>query len=335
MPWKGISDPYKIWLSEIILQQTRVEQGVDYYHAFIKNFPDVYALANARPERVFKLWEGLGYYNRCRNLLATAADIAHNKGGVFPDTYEDILKLKGVGPYTAAAIASFAFGQPHAVVDGNVVRVLARVFGIGLAFSETSGKKKFHELANKLLDMKRPGIHNQAMMDFGATVCKPALPLCDNCIFKKSCIAFRTGQVAALPVKIKKPKLRKRVFYFWVLEDGGKIAIRERKENDIWKNLFEFPMIEKESESLMTEAGMVEDGIDRGFIRHLKDIGNISAPYTQTLTHQRISAVFIRARFFRSGMKESFRWVKPEELHRVAFPRIVKDYLNSPETIFP
>jgi A/G-specific adenine glycosylase len=334
MPWKGISDPYKIWLSEIILQQTRVDQGINYYYTFIENFPDVYALADARPERVFKLWEGLGYYNRCRNLMATASDIARNKGGVFPDTYEDILKLKGVGPYTAAAIASFAFGLPHAVVDGNVVRVLARVFGIGLAFSETSGKKKFHDLAHKLLDVERPGIHNQAMMDFGATICKPALPLCDNCIFKKSCIAFTTGQVADFPVKVKKPKLRKRVFYFWILEYGGKIAIRERKENDIWKNLFEFPMIEKDTESLMTEASMIEDGINRGYIRDLKDIGNISAPYTQTLTHQRINAVFITARFSRSRTKESFRWVKSEELHQVAFPKIVKDYLKSRESIF-
>ena len=182
MPWKGEKDPYKIWLSEIILQQTRVEQGLNYYNNFIKTFPDVHKLAKAPEEKIFKLWEGLGYYTRCRNLIASARYISKELKGKFPDTYEEIKALKGVGPYTAAAISSFAFNLPHAVVDGNVFRVLARIFGISTPIDSTEGKKKFTELANKLLDKKQPGFYNQAIMDFGAVICKPAPCLQSLCV---------------------------------------------------------------------------------------------------------------------------------------------------------
>mgnify|MGYP003339694825 CR=1 FL=1 len=195
MPWKFEKNPYKIWLSEIILQQTRVEQGMSYYLNFIRAYPTVHDLANAEDEAVMKLWEGLGYYSRCRNLLATARFISHNKKGNFPNSYEELVKLKGVGPYTAAAIASFAFQLPYAVVDGNVIRVLSRFFGIDKQANTNEGKKIFQQLAQEVLDKKNPGIYNQAIMDFGATVCKPAQPLCDECVMQNYCSAYQKDMV--------------------------------------------------------------------------------------------------------------------------------------------
>ena len=206
MPWKGEKDPYKIWLSEIILQQTRVEQGWDYYLKFIKAFPTVKHLATAPEAQVFKLWEGLGYYSRCKNLIATAKIIHQQYKNVFPSTYNEILALKGIGPYTAAAIASFAFNLPYAVVDGNVLRVMARMFGVRQPIDSTRGKALLTSLANELLDKQLPGIYNQAIMDFGAVICKPALPLCGECILNKHCIAYISRTVNLLPVKEKKIK---------------------------------------------------------------------------------------------------------------------------------
>ncbi|HLA58283.1 MAG TPA: hypothetical protein VK622_05965, partial [Puia sp.] len=187
MPWKGIKDPYKIWLSEIILQQTRVEQGWSYYEKFVKAFPTIDDLARAPEEKVFKLWEGLGYYSRCKNLIHTARYISSELNGIFPDNYEDILLLKGIGPYTAAAISSFAFNEPRAVVDGNVQRVLSRYFGIAIPIDSLQGKKLFQELAQTLLDKSFAGIYNQEIMDFGAVVCKPQNPLCTQCVHQQNC----------------------------------------------------------------------------------------------------------------------------------------------------
>jgi A/G-specific adenine glycosylase len=240
MPWKGEKDPYKIWLSEIILQQTRVDQGLRYYNSFITEFPDVGQLAMAEDERVFKLWEGLGYYSRCKNLLATARFIHFEKGGRFPESYEDILALKGVGPYTAAAIASFAFSLPYAVVDGNVYRVLARIFGISIPSDSTEGKKQFAQLAQQLLDVRQPAAANQAMMDFGAAVCKPQNPACGHCPFSKYCIAFKTGMVQQLPVKEKTLRIRRRWLCCLVCGYDGKLYIRKRPPGDVWENLHEF-----------------------------------------------------------------------------------------------
>ena len=203
MPWKGEKDPYKIWLSEIILQQTRVEQGLAYYNRFISTYPTVFDLAKAKDQTVFKLWEGLGYYNRCRNLLATAKEIVKTFNGKFPNDYETLLTLKGVGPYTAAAIASFAFNAPHAVLDGNVFRVIARYEGIDVPTDTTAGKKIFETRAAALLDKKRAGLYNQAIMDFGATVCKPMAPNCNACPLQKTCVAHATAQVNQIPIKEK------------------------------------------------------------------------------------------------------------------------------------
>jgi len=258
MPWKAEKNPYRIWLSEIMLQQTRVEQGLNYYHRFISEYPDIKKLAAAPDTAVFKLWEGLGYYSRCRNLLATARFIADELDGKFPDSYEEILKLKGIGPYTAAAISSFAFNLPHAVVDGNVFRVLARVFGIFTATDSTEGKKYFTALANQLLDKKKAGIYNQAIMDFGATVCKPMAPRCSHCPFNKVCYAYLNKKINELPVKEKKISIRKRWFYYLVLEHKDQLAVRERTAKDIWQQLYEFPMIENaqdiEQEKVLAKA---------------------------------------------------------------------------------
>ena len=204
MPWKGEKDPYKIWLSEIILQQTRVEQGWNYYLKFINTFPSVQQLAHASDTKIFKLWEGLGYYSRCKNLIATAKIIDKEYNGEFPDSYEKILSLPGIGPYTAAAIASFAFNLPYAVVDGNVLRVLTRIGGIKTPADSTKGKTLLNKLALELLDKKQPGLYNQAIMDFGAVVCKPKIPACHDCIMQKNCNAYQLELVAELPVKEKK-----------------------------------------------------------------------------------------------------------------------------------
>src|ERR1043166_2452290 len=243
MPWKGEKDPYKIWLSEIILQQTRVDQGLKYYEKFITAFPDIDRLANASDQRIYKYWEGLGYYTRCKNLIATARNVSKNLDGKFPETYEGIKNLKGIGPYTAAAIASFGFNEQRAVVDGNVFRVLSRMFGIAKSIDSAEGKKWFNDLAGRLLYKKDPALYNQAIMDLGAVVCKP-VPVCELCPFKKKCHARLTNKVHSLPVKGKKVLIRKRWFNYVLLEYKGKLAIRKREEKDIWHNLFEFLLVE-------------------------------------------------------------------------------------------
>src|ERR1700753_3037261 len=226
MPWKGEKNPYRIWLSEVILQQTRVDQGWAYYEKFLEAFPTVHDLAHAPEQKVFKLWEGLGYYNRCRNLIATAKKIDAEYNGEFPNTYEEILALKGIGPYTAAAIASFAFDLPHAVVDGNVTRVISRYFGINTPIDTTAGKKLYTELADALLDKEHAAAYNQAIMDFGATVCLPRNPLCTDCIQAPDCQARQHGWTAQLPVKEKSIQKKERWFYYFIVEvPGDKVYI--------------------------------------------------------------------------------------------------------------
>ncbi|MCW3092026.1 MAG: A/G-specific DNA-adenine glycosylase, partial [Ferruginibacter sp.] len=245
MPWKGEKDPYKIWLSEIILQQTRVIQGLDYYHRFVNSFPTIEDLAAASDNKVFKLWEGLGYYTRCKNLIATAKYVSDQLHGKFPEEYEQILALKGIGPYTAAAISSFAFNLPYAVVDGNVFRVLSRYFGIATPTDSKEGIKLFNELANKLLDTKNPGTYNQSLMDFGAVICKPQLPLCAGCILKRRCVAFLQGSVHQLPVKEKSIVKKTRWFYYLVINYKDYLYVQKRSAGDIWENLYEFILIER------------------------------------------------------------------------------------------
>jgi len=247
LPWRKTKNPYFIWLSEIMLQQTRVHQGLSYYITFTKEFPTVFDLAKASESKVLKLWQGLGYYSRARNLHHSAKYIAKDLDGKFPSTYEEIKKLKGVGDYTASAISSICFNESQAVVDGNVYRVLSRYFGIKTPINSSAGIKEFKELAQTLIDPKQPGSYNQAIMDFGALHCKPQNPLCETCPLNDSCIALAKKTIKQLPVKEQKIKIRKRYFNYLVfISDDNKTMLSERKGKGIWQGLYEFPLIETE-----------------------------------------------------------------------------------------
>jgi A/G-specific adenine glycosylase len=327
MPWKGEKDPYKIWLSEIILQQTRVEQGWDYYNRFIKTFPTVEQLAKAPENKVFKLWEGLGYYSRCKNLIASAKKIAGDYQSKFPDTYEAILELKGVGPYTAAAIASFAFNLPYAVVDGNVFRVLARYFGNDTATDSTAGKKLFTTMAAALIEKKQPGIYNQAIMDFGATVCKPQLPECSTCPLSSKCVALAKNRVDALPVKEKKITIKNRWLYYAVVTHNNEVLVRKRTGKDIWENLYEFVL--HESNKALAPKEIQQIALLKKMGSDIKVVGNsISAVSSQKLSHQTIHAQFIKITLNKKLTPEGYEWVAVTRLKRLAFPKIITSYLK-------
>jgi len=326
MPWKGEKDPYKIWLSEIILQQTRVEQGLKYYEKFIEIFPDIHKLANAPDQKIYKLWEGLGYYTRCGNLIASARHISGNLKGRFPDQYEEIKKLKGIGPYTAAAIASFAFNESRAVVDGNVFRVLARIFGIDKPIDSAEGKKIFNKLASELLDKQKPGLHNQAIMDFGAVICKP-VPVCEQCPFNKYCKAFWNDGVSSLTVKIKKTVIQKRWFYYILIEYKGKFAIRQRTKKDIWNNLFEFLLIE--SNPAIGEKGIVKQIKKKNWLEKDPLEIAVSPIFRQQLSHQLIEGRFTRIKVQQKPrLPKDIIWVKEAEIKNYAFPKFIHHYLQ-------
>jgi len=326
MPWKNEKDPYKIWLSEIILQQTRVEQGWDYYNKFITSFPNIKKLANAKEEKIFKLWEGLGYYTRCKNLIATAKFIVKNNNSKFPNTYNEILALKGIGPYTAAAIASFAFNLPHAVLDGNVFRVFARFFGIEIAMDSAKGKTIFTQLAQKLLEKTYPGIYNQAIMDFGAVICKPKNPLCSTCPIKTKCTAHLQEKINLLPVKVNKITKTTRWFYYFIIEYKGDIFIRKRIEKDIWENLYEFILLETEKE-LKTEE-LKETELFKYFsIKNNDVIMQVSKIYRQQLTHQIIQGVFIKLKLKNALTLKNYKTVTLKQLAKLPFPKLITAYL--------
>ncbi|MCX7546348.1 A/G-specific adenine glycosylase [Xanthomarina sp. F1114] len=245
LPWRNTTNPYYIWLSEIILQQTQIKQGLPYYEAFVAKYPTVFDLANAEESDVLKLWQGLGYYSRARNLHTTAKYIVKELHGVFPNNYKELIKLKGVGDYTASAIASICFNENTAVLDGNVYRFLARYYGIDTPINTTAGFKTFKALAQEIIDTDNPAEHNQAIMDFGSRQCSPSSPNCAICPFNTSCIAFIEETVANLPVKIKAKKPTKKYFNFLVfVSDTGETILEKREENGIWKNLYQFPLIE-------------------------------------------------------------------------------------------
>ena len=246
-PWRGTKNPYYIWLSEIILQQTQVKQGLPYYESFVKTFPTVFDLANASEESVLKLWQGLGYYSRARNLHTSAKYVANELNGVFPNNYTDLLKLKGVGDYTASAIASISFNEVAAVVDGNVYRVLARYFGIDTPINSTNGIKEFKKLASSLIDKEQPATYNQAIMEFGARQCKPKNPDCTVCPLKDNCVSLGKNLISTLPVKLKKTKVSTKYFNFLVCIDKEKnVLFEKRLGKGIWQNLYQFPLVESE-----------------------------------------------------------------------------------------
>jgi A/G-specific adenine glycosylase len=326
MPWKGQKDPYKIWLSEIILQQTRVEQGWAYYEKFIHHFPSITQLAKAVDEKVFKLWEGLGYYSRCKNLLATARKITVQYKGRFPDTYDEIIQLKGVGPYTAAAIASFAYNLPHAVADGNVMRVLSRYFGIDEPIDSTSGKKLFQQVAKDCLPKNKAGIYNQSIMDFGAVVCKPQNPLCLKCPFKKKCSAYINELIGELPVKEKAIKKKERWFYFLVIKLNDKVYVRKRETKDVWQNLFEYAAVELPKE--MGANTFLKSKQFKNVMRNDKyEITTISKLYRQLLSHQTIYGRFITLQIKKPLNNLSGYYPVPvKEIKTLPFPRLINNW---------
>ncbi|KAA2245202.1 A/G-specific adenine glycosylase [Chitinophaga agrisoli] len=328
MPWKGIRDPYRIWLSEIILQQTRVEQGLPYYERFITAYPTVKDLAAAPDEEVFRHWQGLGYYARCKNMLAAARQIVSEFNGRFPDTFEQIQSLKGIGPYTAAAIASFAFNLPHAVLDGNVFRILARYFGITTPTDSTAGKKQFAALAQELLAPGQSAIYNQAIMDFGAVMCRPQQPACPQCPLAAKCVALQQQTVAQLPVKSKKLVIKKRYFYYIVLEYKGQVFIRKRTGNDIWQNLHEFILMETPAP---LDAGKLES--EPAFTSLLQQtpytLDGISAAFKQQLTHQTIYSQFILLTAVKQPAITDYMAVPRARLEQYAFPKTITDFLQN------
>ena len=326
MPWKGEKDPYKIWLSEVILQQTRVDQGLKYYERFVRCFPTIKELALATDQEVYKMWEGLGYYTRCKNLLQTARMIFLELDGIFPATYSDILKLKGIGSYTAAAISSFAFNEPHAVVDGNVQRVLARYFGITTPVDTMKGKRFYQGLAHELLDKKKPGIYNQAIMDFGATICKPQNPLCEECIQRPDCVAFNKGFVSRVPVKEKALQRKTRWLYYFLIQVNDKVYIRKRSEKDIWENLHEFVLLE--SQTALNTPLKKYSFLNDLFRGDIYEISHISKTYKQVLTHQNIHGQFIVLKAKSELIIKGYTLVKKDTLALYAFPRLINKFLS-------
>ena len=326
MPWKFEKDPYKIWLSEIILQQTRVEQGTDYYNKFIKKYPTIQKLAKAKESEVYKMWEGLGYYTRCKNLLATAKLISDNLQGIFPNTFEDIISLKGIGPYTASAIASFAYNLPYAVVDGNVMRVLSRFFGINTPIDSTEGKKIFNELAMQLISIKSPAIYNQAIMDFGATVCKPMIPVCTNCNLSNKCVALKENKINEYPVKAKRIEKKHRWFYYIIIEHNKTFYIQNRTKKDIWQHLSEFFLIEKETEVDIDTIFKTQEFIGR--VGGKYSLISVSSQYSQLLTHQKINSFFIHVALQNKTPVEPNMYLNKKIISTLAFPKIIAQFFN-------
>lgn len=311
LPWRETKDPYRIWLSEIILQQTRVDQGMAYYLKFVEHYPTVFDLANASEESVLRDWQGLGYYSRARNLHFSAKSIVELNNGLFPQSFDSIKKLKGVGDYTAAAISSFAYDLPHAVLDGNVFRVLSRVFGVSDDISASSSKKVFQELADSLLNAEYPALHNQSIMEFGALQCVPKSPCCNMCCFKLTCVAYNTGKVEDLPVKLKKTKVRDRFFnYLLVANNDEEIALSLRGEGDIWQGLYELPLFE-------TKRASDSEEVISGVVYSVKSIKLLSEA-KHILSHQRIYSRFWELELFDNS---DFQFYSREEVER--FPKSV------------
>lgn len=334
LPWRNTENPYFIWLSEIILQQTRVSQGLPYFEKFAENYPSIEALAQAPEEEVMRLWQGLGYYGRARNLHACAKEIFENRQSTFPKTYRELLQLKGVGSYTAAAIASFAYGEPVAVVDGNVFRVLSRVFGISEDIMSSKGKKTFESFANMLIPKNSAAAYNQAIMEFGALQCVPKSPDCRSCPLKEGCFAYQKSMVEQLPVKSKKLKIKERFFQYNHIVCGAYTVVKQRGKGDIWQGLFDFPLKEVAlTTSLSERAPYVFEPNDNIETQSVLEDPHI---YKHILTHQRIFANFVKfvireqhkINLEKWAQAKGFLLVDEDQLESLAKPRLILRYLN-------
>jgi len=333
LPWRATTDSYKIWVSEIILQQTRVEQGIKYYYQFIKKFPDIHSLGNANIDEVLKQWQGLGYYNRAKNMHHAANQIINNYNGIMPNNYSELIKLKGIGPYTAAAVASFAYNEPVAVVDGNVKRVLARIFGVIKPVNSTAGEKYIQKLANNVLDKEHPGIHNQAMIEFGAIQCTPGKPDCKQCPLSEICEAYNNNQVARLPVKNATKEKKDRYFYYLVIHQDNKYTyIKKRTKKDVWNSLYEFPLIERKTKTKLNQITQTKEW-KQFFNGSVPEIRHISEEYKHILSHQNIYATFIDIKlpFQTNFLENNFLKISKKNLDQFAISRLIEKYLERKE----
>jgi A/G-specific adenine glycosylase len=327
LPWRNTSDPYKIWISEIILQQTRVAQGIAYYHRFLEKFPDVFSLAGAETDEVLKIWQGLGYYSRARNLHKTARHIAFERNGIFPGSYSELLSLTGVGEYTAAAISSISYGEPKAAIDGNVKRVISRLFSVTEEINSTEGKKIISKLSDEILDVKNPGRHNQAMMELGANICLPGKPDCLSCPLSIMCLALKENKVAELPLKYKKPKAVDRYFIYLIIRNGDYINIQQRPKGDIWEGLYEFPLIETSEISKENEFS----GLIAAFLHtNSFQIEKVSELVIHKLSHQTI-----KCRFLHIAVSEDLKSlmlrgniVTISDFYDYPIPRLIDRYIS-------
>ncbi len=328
LPWRNTTNPYFIWLSEIILQQTRVEQGRPYYEHFILKYPDVSALAMASSDEVLRSWQGLGYYSRARNLHFAAKQVLNEYNGSFPNSYVELLKLKGVGEYTAAAIASFAFKEASPVLDGNVFRFLARYYGVHTPINSPKAKKEFIAIASELIDQNNPDVFNQAIMEFGALQCKPQSPICNICPFQSSCWALANNKVSELPIKEKKIKRRTRFFNYFILKNEGALVLRKRTEKDIWQEMYEFPLLETEKE--LPEMEVLKWAIESKFLSENMEVLKISEKIKHVLSHQDIFARFfeISDPRFQHQNRDKYLYIKDDEISFFALPRLIEAYLQ-------
>jgi len=327
LPWRILPTPYNVWISEIILQQTRINQGFNYYNRFVEMYPDIASLASSSEENVLKMWQGLGYYTRARNLHFASKQILNNFNGIFPDRFEEIKKLKGVGEYTAAAIASIAFNETVAAIDGNVYRVLSRIFDIDIPINSGEGRKKFKELANQLIDPIKPGDFNQALMEFGALQCIPVNPDCTICPFQSTCIAFRNQTIKYVPVKIKGPKVRERYFNYLAIEQNHSILFHKRIDQDIWKNLYDFPLIESNHPVNLDEL-ILSETWKLFFSNGNVSISEISEEIIHLLSHQRIHARFyhILSEPFEK-ITSRYILIDKKDIFDLPVPKIIEKYL--------
>ncbi len=319
LPWRNTNDPYKIWLSEIIMQQTRVEQGLSYYIKFINAYPSVFELANASEQDVLNHWQGLGYYSRARNLHFTAKTIATEKKGIFPKTYKELLELKGIGTYSAAAIASFSYKEPVAVVDGNVYRVLSRVFDLSIPIDSSQGKKYFFELAQNLITLKEPDVFNQAIMEFGALQCTPTNPNCNSCPLSINCLSLAEGTIKLRPVKSKKTKVTDRYFHFMVFNSNGNTYLEKRLQKDIWLNLYQFPLVES------NDNAEISNWEKYTLSKPIK----VSSEIKHILSHQRIHAKFYHFSEEPLTVDSNWKKIKLSEIQDYPLPRLIDRYLEN------
>ncbi len=321
LPWRATHDPYKIWLAEIILQQTRVVQGMPYYNAFITQYPTLHDLAAASETEVLRTWQGLGYYSRARNLHTCARLIVDKQEGVFPNDYKGLLQLPGIGPYTAAAIASIAFREAVPVVDGNVLRVLARIFGITSPINSSQGKAVIQEIAQQLISIPTPDVYNQAIMEFGAVQCTPQKPACDTCIFHADCIAYQTQQVEILPKKDAKVKIKKRYFHYLVLQLGDKLLMKKRPKGDIWQGLYDFYLVEADKPYA---AKQLSDELLTLVHQHQLEIVKYPWEAKHILTHR-----VIYASFFHISLPTTFMEVVAPLLQQYAMEAVTMEAIQS------